>query len=203
MQTYDEDWYLSGLSVREDHGMWVAAAYENPEAPANAAYPQPEQDLWQLSLGLNASFLSQRDCEVIGDPDSFIPEKGLCTDDDLRDLTVADRGNSTIGERFDAGIAASFTYTDRSGNPGQRPADRNLALRDQDKLTDVTTQLVPSVLKDLEGTYGQGIKPTVLFAREEYYRSGGLEAGAWLASIHVLSLDLGDEEIYPSKSSRD
>ena len=31
VQTYDEDWYLTGLSVREDHGMWVAAAYENPD----------------------------------------------------------------------------------------------------------------------------------------------------------------------------
>ena len=86
------------------------------------SYPQPEQDLWQLSLGLNASFLSQRDCEVIGDPDSFIPEQGVCTDDGLRDLTVADRGNSTIGERFDAEGRRLIHHHRSLGNPGQRPA---------------------------------------------------------------------------------
>ena len=200
MQTYDEDWYLTGLSVREDHGMWVAAAYENPGAPANATYPQPEQDLWQLSLGLNASFLNQRDCEVIGDPDSYLPEQGVCTDDGLRDLTVADRGNSTVGARFDAGVAASFTITDRWGIPANSLQVRTVRYPHQDKMTDVATQLVPAILEELEGAYGQTLTPSILFAREEYYRSGGLEAGAWLAGMHVLSLDLGDHEAYPEQT---
>jgi len=38
VQTYDDNCYVTGVSVREDHGMWVAAAYENPKAPANATY---------------------------------------------------------------------------------------------------------------------------------------------------------------------
>ena len=61
VQTYDDNWYLTGMSVREDHGLYVAAAYENPDA--HPIYASPEEDLWNLSLGLGGSFLSQRDCE--------------------------------------------------------------------------------------------------------------------------------------------
>ena len=52
----------------------------------------------------------------------------------------------------------------------------------------------------MEGAYGQTITPSILFAREEYYRSSGLEAGTWQASIHVLSLNLGDQEAYPEQT---
>ena len=75
----------------------------------------------------------------------------MCTDDGLRDLTVADRGNSTVGERFDAEVAASFTITDRWGIPADALQVRTVRYPHQDKMTDVATQLVPAILEELGG----------------------------------------------------
>jgi hypothetical protein len=42
VQTYDDNWYLTGMSIREDHGL-RAAAHENPDA--HAAYPRRKRSL--------------------------------------------------------------------------------------------------------------------------------------------------------------
>jgi hypothetical protein len=100
VQTYDDNWYVTGVSVREDHGMWVAAAYENPKAPANATYPQPENDLWELSLGLGGSFLNQRDCEK---PTAALP-------------VTYDAGNAPATIRPPASAAPTAAGPDRGGS---------------------------------------------------------------------------------------
>jgi hypothetical protein len=100
IQTYDESFHITGLAVREDHGLDVAVAYPNP----TAAYD--ENPLWQLSWGLGHSFIAGQDCEndatIVNDPDPDV-----CHNDGVRDLTVYEQdtaghriGNSTILERF-------------------------------------------------------------------------------------------------------
>ena len=127
--------------------------------------------------GLNASFLNQRDCEVLDDPDSFIPAEGICSDDGLRDLTVAERGNSTIAGRFDAEVAASHTITDRWGIPADALLVQDAHFPHQDKATDLATQLTPEILGGLETAYGQTVAPSILFrARSTTARAGSRRA---------------------------
>ena len=113
VQTYDESWYLAGLSVREDHGLDVAVAYVNPDLPA-----YDDDALWTLSWGLGQQFVPQRDCETDAtiwndtDPNPNDDDPDSCVADDKRDLTIFANapttdhsvhaiGNSTIKQRFD------------------------------------------------------------------------------------------------------
>jgi len=58
VQMYGESWTLTGLTVREDHGLDVAVAYVNPDLPEYDSDP-----LWTLSWGLSQVFIPQIDCE--------------------------------------------------------------------------------------------------------------------------------------------
>ena len=220
---YDESWYLTGLSVREDHGVQVSAAYENPESAWNKPYPQPENDLWQLSSGLNSAFLTQRDCETGSAPNyydsgtaaSYDPATLTCSADGRRDVTVGKYstsgttvvGNSTIADRFDARstspIFASLTMTDRWQIPADALRVQTAHYEHQDRMTDIATKLVPAILTEFESKYGQSagraITPTILFAQEQFFRDGGLEAATWVAGTHSLSMNIGDESIYPEQ----
>ena len=90
VQTYPEDWLLSGLAMREDYGVRVAIAFEDPQT--RAAGVQPDQYLTLLAYGLDRSFVAGRDCDTVD-------QDGNCTEGDgQRDVTVAD-----IQRRFDAG----------------------------------------------------------------------------------------------------
>ena len=190
---YDDDWFLAGMSVREDHGMDIAAAYINPNKTFNESYPQPEEDLWQLALGLSGSFLNQRDCEKAVNPAvapydadtaaSYDPANDICSSDGLRDVSVAKRntvgtayvGNSTIGERWDADTKSTYPWTsiDRWEIPAKALKVQTVHYRHQDQLAEVPTKLTAGILSSLGDAYGTVITPTIMFAREEYFRSAG------------------------------
>ena len=221
VQTYDDNWYLTGMSIREDHGMVVAAAYENPDTYTGYALPdehQPEEDLWQLSLALSGSFLSQRDCEKptagppvtydAGNAPSYDPAAGKCSEDGLRDLTVAKKdpldaavvGNATLSERFDAATDQDFHYTsvDSFGNPLDALRVQTERYAYQDKIVDVATRQTAPILKVLEEKYttpaapNPTFAPTILYAREEYFRSANLEAGSFesrLLTVQVTGVE--------------
>ena len=210
VHTYDESWYLTGMSIREDHGMVVAAAYENPAT--HSAYAWPEEDLWQLSLGLSGSFLSQRDCEKpngvapvtydAGNAPSYDPAAGKCSQDDLRDLTVAKKdpldatvaGNSTIAERFDAATDQAFHFSnaDNFGNPLDSLRVTTEKYAYQDKIVDVATRQTAPILKALKDRYATPavpnptFTPTILYAREEYFRSASLDGGSFQSRLLTI-----------------
>jgi hypothetical protein len=212
VQTYDDNWYLTGMSIREDHGLVVAAAYENPDA--HAAYSSPEEDLWQLSLGLSGSFLSQRDCEKptgappvtydAGNAPSYDPAAAKCSKDGLRDLTVAKKdpldatvaGNSTISERFDAATDQAFHYTsaDNFGNPLDSLRVQTEKYAYQDKIVDVATRQTAPILQKLKDKYttpaapNPTFTPTILYVREEYFRSAGLDAGSFESRLLTVAV---------------
>jgi hypothetical protein len=57
VQVYDDEWYLTGVKVREDHGATTAIAYEDPATDSN---PALDDNLWQLAYGLGSSLLVSR-----------------------------------------------------------------------------------------------------------------------------------------------
>ncbi|MFN8471119.1 MAG: LamG-like jellyroll fold domain-containing protein [Anaerolineae bacterium] len=60
VQTYPESWYLTGLTAREDHGLQVAVALQDPAQVSNASIKN-DQLLWVLADHLDKSSLSVAD----------------------------------------------------------------------------------------------------------------------------------------------
>ncbi len=57
VQRYEDDWYVTGANVSEDHGVNVGIFYEDP-APAFDSDLQSDDMLWSLSYGLDDAFLT-------------------------------------------------------------------------------------------------------------------------------------------------
>jgi uncharacterized repeat protein (TIGR01451 family) len=203
VQTYDESWTLTGLSVREDHGLDVGVAYVNPAISEDDADKYDDDPLWTLSSGLGDQFVAQRDCETKDtiwndiDPIKTDDDPDSCLPDDKRDLTVfltaptTDHsvhaiGNSTIEQRFD--ITTTVPITQRWGiDPvgGAFPlAVESFRYGDQDHLAYLSTTETPRILAQ----FNREVTPTLVYAREERYRAAGLEAGA--ATGGALTVDL-------------
>lgn len=62
IHTYVDDWYLTGLTVREDRGVDISIIHEEqPSAqPGYDAASYYERGLWSLFSGLESSFLAGR-----------------------------------------------------------------------------------------------------------------------------------------------
>ena len=105
VHTYAEDWLLTGLAVREDHGLDVAITWEDA-----AADDDRDDDgwLWLLAKQLEEAYTSGRDQD--GDN---IRDLGIITQKD--GLTVA---QTTLASRFDEdAMTPGATITDRLGIP--------------------------------------------------------------------------------------
>ncbi|MGD2146248.1 MAG: hypothetical protein PVH41_06120, partial [Anaerolineae bacterium] len=90
--TYLDEWYLTGLSVREDHGLEVAIVFEDPAEEPSDEDRMYDDFLWKLAHGLGATFMTGRDDDGDG----------------LRDITI-----SEIDSRFD--VTSTATITQRWG----------------------------------------------------------------------------------------
>ena len=183
VQIYDEDWYLTGLTVREDHGLDIAVAYPNPTVS-----PYDDDALYKLSLGLGEQFLTGVDCRTAANINST--QQATCTNDDLRDIgvTMADHlgvqiANSTIEGRFD--ITATLPITTRWGIPQNALNVETFHYDHQDYLVYHAMTQTPRILAQYTGV----VTPTILQAREERYRSTGLEAST-MAQGGALTVDL-------------
>jgi hypothetical protein len=197
VQTYPESWHLTGLAVREDHGLDVAIAYENPAKPEYT-----DEDLWELSWGLGQSFIPQRDCEITSTLHTD-PNPGTCHVDGLRDLTVYqyDRdgiqiGNETIAQVFDAEspIKNSVTITERLGLAADALRVENFRYPTEDYMSYLAMTETPRIL----AKFPTAVAPSLLFAREEHYRSAGLEAISGTGK-DVLTLQVG-ADVYKPKT---
>ncbi len=152
IHSYYDDWYLTGLDVREDHGVQAAILYEDPTyAERN---PQYEENLWHIANNLQASFLAGR-------------EDGA----GQRDITVDE-----LARRFAAGSAA--TSTERWGVPAGATGVRTYTFTDQSGLATIpmthTKQLLQQVFTNDDDT-ARVAHPTLLFVREETYRTVSLD----------------------------
>ncbi len=198
VQTYDESWFLTGLSVREDHGLDVAVAYPDPR---NATYS--DDALWGLSWGLGQQFLTGRDCEINNSLYDNAADDETCFRDsprDLPDISIfkADKfgypaGNSTISERF------AYTSTVTGNSRWNVPAK---ALNVEDYRydhVDYMSYLAANVTPVIVAKYDTTEVPTLLFAREERYRMATLEGGAQANNGFNIKLD---ESNYPERTVR-
>lgn len=174
IQTYQDDWYLTGLSVREDSGTQVAIAYEDPNfAKAQPTYDPAtyyEQNLWRLLTVLNDAFISGRSNPA-----------------GQRDMTV-----QTIHDRWDKNSNASVPAEQLIG------IDRNalfvnLHQLEHQGLIGTIPGLIKDVLEDTftgEAAAGHFRAPMLVMAREETARTVALSGdGVQIGNSQALSLD--------------
>ena len=179
VQVYPESWYVTGLSVREDHGLDAAIIYENAAKPG--ADLQNQDALWMLSQGLGASFVQGRDCQdaIPSNGDDYVPSLGTCRSDNLTDLSIyiTDTAGITVANTTIAGtwgypLNAQATYTDRLAIPLDELKVQSNRYPHQDWRATIAMTNTPQVL----ATFPHTSTPTLMFAQTERYRSAGLDA---------------------------
>ena len=176
VHTYPDSWYLTGLSVYEDHGLDMAVAYED----STEGDVETSTDLWQLAMGLGSTFLGAHDCvdENNSNNPDYDPDSGRCHQDDYRDLAVYTSdpdgqklANSDLFNRFDRSGSVADGDDQRWGIPKNALHVQRFRYESQDYLAYMTMTEVPKIL---EQNFAPGDNPTLLFAREEHYRSANL-----------------------------
>ncbi|MEZ4615834.1 MAG: hypothetical protein R2867_10065 [Caldilineaceae bacterium] len=167
IQTYYDEWTLTGLNVSEQHGATIAAIYEDPTVDANL---KDDSALWLLSYGLDNAFLSGRDA----DPDG------------LRDVDLAE-----VVRRFDRVTNGAVTEDERWALPircvWKAQAIPRLARM---SLTTAMTE-TKRILATTFTTPWQAdptIQPLILYATEARTRALGLD-GANRGAGYVLFAD--------------
>lgn len=155
LHVYYEPWQLTGLNVREDHGIELAVLYEDP-----AVDPEPHDDdaLMMLAGGLAQTFLAGRDADEDGRPD-LTPDE--------------------IAGRFALGSDAS--NTERWAVPDIVDVTR---LSYEHRAQALATIVMTDTASILDGRFsphvesGNAISPTLMFAREERFRAVNLDSQA-------------------------
>lgn len=172
VQTYDDAWALTGFSVREDHGLDTAIVYEDP---AQGDLVNSE-NLWQAAYGLSAAFLSGRDADGDGCRDVSVY---------AYDAQHTRLGNTTLYNRLDADGNIPDGDEQRWGIPKGALQVARARYPHQDYSAYQAMHVTPDVLVQ----FPQDTVPTLLFAREEHFRSAAL-ADLSLQN-GVFRLDLG------------
>ncbi|HNT78189.1 MAG TPA: hypothetical protein PKH77_24510, partial [Anaerolineae bacterium] len=160
IHSYYDDWYLTGLSVREDHGLDVGVIFEDPDYARSQPEYTPEtyyeSALWGLAKGLDQSFIAGRDADGDG----------------ARDLTLAG-----IAQRFDRDLNAGVTPTETWGLAPEAFQVVTQTLAHQGYLGVIPITTTKQILADyfMDGNLAKIQAPTLLFAREERFRAAALE----------------------------
>ncbi len=171
IHTYYDDWYLTGLSVREDHGLDVGVIFEDPDyaigQPDYDADTYYEGNLWQLATGLDQSFIAGRDDDADG----------------VRDITV-----EKIAHRFDRDLNAGVTFTESWGLDQSAFQVVTTTFPHQSYLGVVPMTTTKQILADYftNGTLAKIQAPTLLYVREERFRFGSLDGFGTATQAGIL-----------------
>jgi len=151
---YQDEFTLTGLSVREDHGLNVAVAFEDPAVDQDVT---ADDSLWMVAEGLRAAFTSGRDAD----------------NNNQRDLPL-----SEFVARFNNRSNADDATIKRWGIPAGRIKTLTFAFANQDYLGLFPTGKNAEILNAyfMDGSAPRADAPTLLFAREEKYRVLNLQA---------------------------
>ena len=151
---YYDDWYLTGLSVREDRGVKAVVIYEDPAYAGRN--PDYEENLWRIARNLQDTFLA-----------------GRTNSAGQRDVTVDE-----IARRF--ATASTVTGDARWGIPQGATGVRTFTFADQSGLATIPMTHTQQLLQSVFTSGGAALveNPTLLFVREERYRSAGLNMPA-------------------------
>ncbi|MEZ4560620.1 MAG: hypothetical protein R2854_30000 [Caldilineaceae bacterium] len=166
IQTYEDDWYLTGLTVTEERGADTALVYEDPALTAGVAngYDAPLylDTLYALVYGLDVTFMAARDCDTTD-------SNGDCVGNGQRDITVAE-----IDRRFNAATNAGVSEEERWALPNVLGVDRHTYDSGDLALFDTTiTQTVGLLDEVYTGvwTESEPITPTLMYVSEDSYRA--------------------------------
>ncbi|NOZ04951.1 MAG: hypothetical protein GXP41_01170, partial [Chloroflexi bacterium] len=184
VHTYPEDWTLTGLSVREDHGMEIAVAYEDP---AHDNDKTDDSRLWKLADGLQKTFTSPRDQNS-----NKIRDIGIVTRHEGR--SVADE---SIKSRFDNQSNGSVATSKLWGIPRNALRVKTYSYPHQDYLAKIPSEITPDILKT---SFSHDDTPTLLFAREEYHRTAGLDTPGGVVAIsgNQVKINMSADKVSPS-----
>lgn len=161
IQSYYDDWTLTGLNVSEQHGAKTALIYEDPTADNNLRDDYP---LSALTYGLDHSFLAGRDAAPNGLPNN------------QRDVDIDE-----IARRFDRDGNSGVSSDERWGLDGAlnilQVERYNYATFDQATIFTAMTDTVQALTHfDTAWNTNNALKPTIAFAYEQQSRSVGLDA---------------------------
>jgi hypothetical protein len=179
VRAYPEEWTLTGLAVREDHGLDVAITYEDPEGDEDLQYDDP---LWTVARGLEVSFVVGRDED----------------DDGERDITIAE-----IDARFS--ITNSATITERFGiSDTIKLETETFTYTHEDFVTHIMMTETQKILSDTFTTHvNQGADAvTLLFSQESRARTANLDGDDDMVTIQDNQLTLKlDQDAVPVQIS--
>jgi hypothetical protein len=153
VQTYHDEWVLTGLNVREDHGLDVAFIYEDPAVDNDL---NDDSSLILLADGLDHSFLAGRDEDGDGHRDITVAEIYNRFDHTTNDATDEQRWNIPNILRVE-----THTYEHLDMARATIP------------MTD--TKAILSGVFTAHWSESAPITPTLMFAREERYRAVNLD----------------------------
>ena len=163
VQSYEDDWRLTGLNVKEDHGASVAMIYEDPEATVGGKKDDPLHDetLVGLVKGLDQAFLGAR---------THKDAQGQ----DVRDVDLAE-----LVRRFDRFSNSGVSLVERWGLVSNvlRVERADYPTLDQATMTTAMTE----TLRVLDGTFSnvwqttRAVKPLIMYAEEMASRGIGLD----------------------------
>ncbi|MFN8445402.1 MAG: LamG-like jellyroll fold domain-containing protein, partial [Caldilineaceae bacterium] len=163
LYAYYTDFYLTGLNVREDRGMDMAIVYEDPATDNNV---NEDDALLQMTLGLDASFMLNRDCDLTDNA-------GNCIGDGQRDITIP-----VIKQRWDSQSNIGLTDGQRWGIAANRLRVETHSFAHEDEAIMITgSQYAPAIL-DAHFRNTAATKPSLLFVREQHFRASNVDVRA-------------------------
>ncbi|MEZ4714933.1 MAG: hypothetical protein R2851_02405 [Caldilineaceae bacterium] len=170
IQVYDDDWYLTGLHVTEEHSAAMDIVYEDPVATAalDPGYDQPfyMDTLYGLLYGLDNTFLAGADCDSVDGA-------GDCVGDGDLDMDTAE-----IERRFNHTTNAGVSADERWNLPNVLDVDRRTYESIDLAMADTTiTQTVGVLDTTFTPAWSPSapITPTIMIAYEQTYRSLNLD----------------------------
>jgi hypothetical protein len=158
VQSYYDNFTLTGLNVSEEHGAKTALIYEDPAVDPNR---KDNVSLAALSLGLDQSFLTARDADKNG----------------VRDVDI-----NEIARRFERTTNSSVPAEQRWGldgvNNNLRVERHDYPTFDQAAIFTAMTDTVKILNSQFTPAWGSDntLKPTLAYAYEQQARSLGLDA---------------------------
>ena len=179
LQSYGDEWQLTGLNVTEDHGAKVAILYEDPTLDPDRTL---DNALTALSVGLDKTFIQGRDLTgPAGIPDG------------KRDVDVDE-----MVRRFDHLTNGAVSETERWAVPNYLRAERReYKTLDAAIMSTAMTETVRILNKRFKAawTANPEIKPLLMYAQESSSRSLSLDTfaqpGGWVTLAGTtLTMDL-------------
>ena len=177
----DEQWYITGLNVREDHGMQVAIMGEDPAVDADLTQ---DDATWQLATSLSLTFSEGIDCLPTSNTDTG------CTKVDDNGLTI-DEIYNRLNHSTNAGVDARYRwYIDNT------IAVKTISYPHQGYLAQIAMTDTPAFLDTYYSQHTDAI-PLLIFAYQNKYRGMNLDEATPASN---LTLDLTNQNEFTQNS---